>query len=148
MVLGGLGLVHDGKQEDARWFLWCVVSKEAEEELGLCPSSSLTDIVKNNNKNHKIHCNKLPGRGVSSEAELPLGCWEPEQPLASAAGHACCRAPVARRSPGRRRQMCGLSLPAACVSRLRGWCWQQRSFPVYPRWKYSKGRTCLPPAHA
>lgn len=46
MTLGGLGLLRDGKQEDAQWFLWCVVSKEAEEELGLCPSSSLTYIVK------------------------------------------------------------------------------------------------------
>lgn len=50
MTLGGLGLVNDGRQEDARWFLWFVACKEAEEELGLCPASSLMYVVKSNNK--------------------------------------------------------------------------------------------------
>lgn len=61
MTLSSLGLIHDEKQEDAQWFLWCVACKEAEEELGLCPSSSLAYEVKNDNKNLKPLCNKLPG---------------------------------------------------------------------------------------
>lgn len=74
MTLGGFQLLCGEKQEDVWWFLWCVASKEAEEELGLHPSSSLTCIVKKNNKNPKRHCNNLPTRGVSSVAKLSVGC--------------------------------------------------------------------------
>lgn len=69
----GLGLVCGGKQEDALWVLWCAACQEAEEELGFCPSSSLTDTAKNNDGNLNIHCKKLPAWGFSSETELPRG---------------------------------------------------------------------------
>lgn len=74
MTPGGFQLLCGGKQEDVQWFLWCVASKEAEEELGLHPSSSLTCIVKKDNKNTKIYCNKLPTHGVSSVTKLSVGC--------------------------------------------------------------------------
>lgn len=53
-----------------------VVCKETEEELSLCPSSSLTDTVKNNTVNPNIHYEKLPACGFSSEAKLPRGSGE------------------------------------------------------------------------
>lgn len=59
MTPGALGLVCGGKQEDALRFLWCALCREAEEELGLCPSSSLTDVVKNNTGNPNIHYSEL-----------------------------------------------------------------------------------------
>lgn len=140
MTPGGLGLVCGGKQEDALWFLWCVARKEAEEELGLCPSPSLTHIVKNNNKNPKIYCNKLPARGVSSEAELSLGCWEPEQPPMSSAGCACCRAPMARRSPSRHWQMCGLSLVFCLRFQSQGMVLAAAQLSCAPRVEIQQGK--------
>lgn len=63
MTPGGLGLVCGGKQEGALWVLWCAVCTKAEEELGLRPSSSLTDVVTNKNGNPTVHPYKLPACG-------------------------------------------------------------------------------------
>lgn len=140
MTPGGLGLVCGGKQEDALWFLWCVAEGSRRGTWVVSFPFFDTYSQKKNNKNPKIYCNKLPARGVSSEAELSLGCWEPEQPPTSSAGRARCRAPMARRSPSRHRQMCGLSLVFCLRFQSQGMVLAAAQLSCAPRVEIQQGK--------